>query len=84
MQIAAVQPYFPPVYDPANTTFTLGRVYAYNTPECTGTCAQQVYQKIYRVCAGNAAVAMMGTVPGYFFTIAFIEILGRVFINYMV
>lgn len=49
-----------------------------------GTCAVAVYDKIYKLCAGNAAVAMMGTVPGYWFTIAFIEILGRVFINWMV
>jgi len=83
-QVNVVQPFIPTLFAPANTNYDLGRVFAYNTPQCIGTCAKQVYRKIYLTCAGNAAVALMGTVPGYWFTIAFVEILGRVFINWMV
>ena len=83
-QVNVVQPFIPTLFQPANTNYDLGRVYAYDTPRCIGICAEQVYNKVFKSCAGNAIVALMGTVPGYWFTVIFIEKLGRVFINWMV
>ena len=54
----------------------------YDTPRCTGACSAAVYQKVYKTAAGNAIVAMMGTVPGYFFTVAFVDVLGRIPIQF--
>ncbi|MEW5318868.1 MAG: hypothetical protein WDW38_010052 [Sanguina aurantia] len=42
-----------------------------------------IYPKVFRTAAGNAIVTCMGTVPGYFFTVAFVEIMGRKTIQYM-
>ena len=58
------------------------QVFLYDTPRCTGACSQAVYQKVYKTAAGNAIVAMMGTVPGYFFTVGFVDILGRIPIQF--
>ena len=57
-------------------------IYLYDTPKCTGACSEAVYQKVYKTAAGNAIVAMMGTVPGYFFTIAFVDKIGRIPIQF--
>ena len=58
------------------------QVFLYDTPRCTGACSAAVYQKVYKTAAGNAIVAMMGTVPGYFFTVAFVDVLGRIPIQF--
>ncbi|EIE20161.1 MFS general substrate transporter [Coccomyxa subellipsoidea C-169] len=50
---------------------------------CTGKCAEQVYDKMFKTAAGNAITACLGTVPGYWFTVAFIDTIGRVRIQYM-
>jgi MFS family permease len=50
---------------------------------CSGTCAEQVYDKIYKTAAGNAITACMGTVPGYWFTVALVDTMGRVNIQFM-
>ncbi len=34
-------------------------------------------------CAGSAITACMGTVPGYWFTVALVDTMGRVNIQYM-
>ncbi len=60
----------------------LQQIFLYDTPRCTGACSAAVYQKVYKTAAGNAIVAMMGTVPGYFFTIAFVDVLGRIPIQF--
>ena len=50
---------------------------------CKGKCAMQVYDKVFKTAAGNAITACMGTVPGYWFTIAFVDIIGRTKIQYI-
>ena len=50
---------------------------------CAGRCSEEVYATIYRSAVGNALVAAIGTVPGYFVTIAFVDRWGRVPIQYM-
>lgn len=50
---------------------------------CKGKCAEQVYDKVFKTAAGNAITACMGTVPGYWFTIAFVDTIGRINIQYM-
>ena len=50
---------------------------------CKGKCAELVYDKVFKTAAGNAITACMGTVPGYWFTIAFVDIIGRVNIQYI-
>lgn len=51
--------------------------------DCHGKCAQQVYEKMFKTAAGNAITACLGTVPGYWFTVAFVDVMGRVNIQYM-
>ncbi|KAK9804692.1 hypothetical protein WJX72_000158 [[Myrmecia] bisecta] len=65
---------------PANVTIT---IYLGNTPKCVGACAVAVFEKSYKTAAGNAIVAMMGTVPGYWFTIGLVDFMGRVTIQTM-
>jgi hypothetical protein len=50
---------------------------------CKGKCAELVYDKVFKTAAGNAITACMGTVPGYWFTIAFVDIIGRINIQYI-
>ncbi len=50
---------------------------------CKGKCAEQVYDKVFKTAAGNAITACMGTVPGYWFTIAFVDTIGRINIQYI-
>lgn len=50
---------------------------------CEGACSLGVYTTIYRSAVGNALVAIIGTVPGYWFTVAFVDKWGRVPIQYM-
>lgn len=42
-----------------------------------------VYEKVYNNAAGNALISIMGTVPGYWFTVLLIEKMGRIRIQYM-
>ena len=42
-----------------------------------------VFAKYYNLAVGNLIIAMMGTVPGYFVTVALIEKLGRKPIQYL-
>jgi len=65
-----------------DATRAVQQVFLYDTPRCTGACSAAVYQKVYKTAAGNAIVAMMGTVPGYFFTVAFVDVLGRIPIQF--
>ncbi|KAK9846381.1 hypothetical protein WJX81_002681 [Elliptochloris bilobata] len=51
--------------------------------KCTGACAEKVYDKMFKTAAGSAITACMGTVPGYWFTVAFVDTIGRVNIQYM-
>lgn len=44
---------------------------------------QDIYNKVYANAAGNAIVTLIGTVPGYYVTIALIERMGRKPISYM-
>jgi PHS family inorganic phosphate transporter-like MFS transporter len=71
-----VQPAFP------NVTLGVDN-YFYNSPVCSGACAEAVYTRVFKTCAGNAIVAMMGTVPGYWFSIAFMDRMGRIPIQFM-
>ncbi|KAK9901321.1 hypothetical protein WJX75_006338 [Coccomyxa subellipsoidea] len=50
---------------------------------CHGKCAEQVYDKMFKTAAGNAITACLGTVPGYWFTVALVDTVGRVKIQYM-
>lgn len=50
---------------------------------CEGECSMGVWNTIYRSAVGNALVAIIGTVPGYWFTVAFVDKWGRVPIQYM-
>lgn len=61
---------------------TIDTIYLGNTPACSGACAVSVYNKMYKTASGNAIVAMMGTVPGYWFTVMFVDILGRIPIQF--
>ncbi|KAK9804876.1 hypothetical protein WJX72_009922 [[Myrmecia] bisecta] len=65
---------------PANVT--IHKLYLADTPHCAGKCAVAVYNKAYKTASGNAIVAMMGTVPGYWFSIAFMDYIGRVPIQF--
>ena len=38
---------------------------------------------MFKTAAGNAITACMGTVPGYWFTVAFVDTIGRVPIQFM-
>jgi PHS family inorganic phosphate transporter-like MFS transporter len=38
---------------------------------------------VFKTAAGNAITACMGTVPGYWFTIAFVDTIGRINIQYI-
>lgn len=40
-------------------------------------------EEVYRIARAQAIIAMCGTVPGYWFTVAFIDIIGRYFIQLM-
>ncbi|KAK9805161.1 hypothetical protein WJX72_002836 [[Myrmecia] bisecta] len=77
-----------PQHYPANmfvgiaNNVTLHKVFLADTPHCGGACAEAVYQKAYKTASGNAIVAMMGTVPGYWFSIAFMDYMGRVPIQF--
>lgn len=51
--------------------------------DCRGACAVSVYDKMFKTAAGNAITACMGTVPGYWFTVAFVDTIGRVPIQFM-
>ncbi|GAB4823954.1 hypothetical protein N2152v2_011000 [Parachlorella kessleri] len=42
-----------------------------------------VYERMFSLAKGQALISLMGTFPGYFFTIAFVEKMGRVTIQYM-
>jgi MFS transporter, PHS family, inorganic phosphate transporter len=42
-----------------------------------------VWDTFYNIALGNLIIACAGTVPGYWFTVGFVEILGRKFIQYM-
>jgi PHS family inorganic phosphate transporter-like MFS transporter len=42
-----------------------------------------VYDRMFSMAKGQAIITLMGTFPGYFFTIAFVEKMGRVTIQYM-
>lgn len=50
---------------------------------CVGECAKEVWEGVFRSAAGNALVAIVGTVPGYWVTVFTIEKLGRVRIQVM-
>ena len=50
---------------------------------CVGQCALEVWQGCFKSAAGNAVVAIIGTVPGYWFAVAFIDRWGRVPIQFM-
>lgn len=50
---------------------------------CDGDCSAGVYDTIYKSAVGNALVAIIGTVPGYWFTVAFVDKWGRVPIQYL-
>lgn len=50
---------------------------------CTGACAEAVWRGVFRSAAGNAVVALIGTVPGYWFTVFFVDKWGRVPIQFM-
>ncbi|DBA90753.1 TPA: Proton phosphate symporter [Trebouxia sp. C0004] len=64
-----------------NSSLPIGEVQLFDTPRCVGTCAQQVYTKVFKTAAGNAIIAMMGTVPGYWVTIWLVDFMGRVAIQ---
>ena len=51
--------------------------------DCRGACAVTVYDKMFKTAAGNAITACLGTVPGYWFTVAFVDTIGRVPIQFM-
>lgn len=51
--------------------------------DCRGACAVSVYDKMFKTAAGNAITACLGTVPGYWFTVAFVDTIGRVPIQFM-
>jgi len=38
---------------------------------------------MFKTAAGNAITACLGTVPGYWFTVAFVDTIGRVPIQFM-
>jgi MFS transporter, PHS family, inorganic phosphate transporter len=42
-----------------------------------------VYKKVYKNALGNIYISLLGTFPGYFFTVGLIEKLGRLRIQYM-
>jgi MFS family permease len=42
-----------------------------------------IYDKVFKTVSGTAAILMMGYVPGYYFTIALIDWVGRLPIQYM-
>lgn len=44
---------------------------------CTGACAEAVWRGVFRAALGNAVVAIIATVPGYWFTVFFIDRWGR-------
>jgi MFS transporter, PHS family, inorganic phosphate transporter len=44
---------------------------------------QPVWDTLYKIAVGNILIACAGTVPGYWFTVGFVEILGRKPIQYM-
>jgi PHS family inorganic phosphate transporter-like MFS transporter len=48
-----------------------------------GSCSEEVFNTIYRSAVGNALIATIGTVPGYWFTVAFVDRWGRLPIQYM-
>ena len=50
---------------------------------CVGACSADVWDVIYKSAVGNALVAIIGTVPGYWFTVAFVDKWGRIPIQYM-
>ena len=50
---------------------------------CTGECAELVWRGVFRSAVGNAVVALIGTVPGYWFTVFFVDRWGRVPIQFM-
>ena len=50
---------------------------------CTGACAEAVWRGVFRSAVGNAVVALIGTVPGYWFTVFFVDKWGRVPIQFM-
>lgn len=49
---------------------------------CKGECAEAVWRGVFRSSLGNAVVALIGTVPGYWFTVFFIDKIGRVPIQF--
>ena len=51
--------------------------------DCRGACAVSVYDKMFKTAAGNAITACLGTVPGYWFTVAFVDTIGRIPIQFM-
>ena len=51
--------------------------------DCRGACAVSVYDKMFKTAAGNAITACLGTVPGYWFTVAFVDTIGCIFIRFM-
>jgi PHS family inorganic phosphate transporter-like MFS transporter len=48
-----------------------------------GSNNSPLFENFYQKSWGAVLIACMGTVPGYFFTVGFIEILGRKFIQYL-
>ena len=50
---------------------------------CKGECAEAMWRGLFKSAVGNAVVAIIGTVPGYWFTVAFVDKWGRVPIQFM-
>ncbi|CAL8470991.1 g10533 [Coccomyxa elongata] len=83
--------YNPSISLPASKCVKAGNCPHYDLPippfgpqyKCTGKCAEEVYDKVFKTAAGNAITACLGTVPGYWFTVAFVDTIGRVKIQYM-
>lgn len=50
---------------------------------CTGDCAEAMWRGLFKSAVGNAVVALIGTVPGYWFTVGFVDRWGRVPIQFM-
>ncbi len=49
----------------------------YSPKVTSASTGADIYQKVFKNAAATAIVAMMGTVPGYWFCVAFIEKMGR-------
>lgn len=47
----------------------------FGTPPTKGTLG--IYQGLYNICIGNLILAVAGLIPGYYFTMLFVDSWGR-------